>query len=154
MNLGLDEKQIEGVCQNLNQILADNSVLYIKARKFHWHVTGTVNFKVYHELFQDVYTYLEKAIDEVAERVRALGEFPIGTMQEYLEYTSLTECNNELSAEGMVTELLKDFESCISLMRNVLDEVGDTLDYGTDDLLSSMIREQEKLAWMLRSSLS
>lgn len=154
MNIGLDEKQIEIVCQNLNQLLADTSVLYQKTRKFHWYVTGTSDFRVFHALFEEIYSSLEKGIDDIAERVRALGEFPLATMREFLEYTSLTEGNDELSAEGMVNELLKDFESCISLIRNVLDEVGGTMDYGTDDMLASMIREHEKTAWMLRSSLS
>ena len=88
--IGITEKQLHKSSDVLAIILADEMVLYVKTRKFHWNVSGE-SFMELHKLFQGQYTELEEAIDAIAERIGKLGEKTIGTMEEYLKYASIKE---------------------------------------------------------------
>src|SRR5690349_732576 len=115
--IGIKASDTAAVAEALNKILADEHVLYIKTRNAHWNVEGR-DFYAQHKFFEDQYSQLEEIIDEVAERVRAIGHFAVGTMAGFLKLTHLTEqspsSNDSLS---YIKELLDDHESIIVHMR-------------------------------------
>ena len=97
----------------LTQTLADENVLLIKLRKYHWNVAGA-NFRQLHALFEEQYGILAIRIDQVAERIRALGSHATGTMTEYLQRTMLREYPGSFpSAHQMLQDVLGDHEKII-----------------------------------------
>lgn len=150
-NIGLSQKNLGSVSDILNVVLADATVLYIKSRKFHWNVSGE-SFMELHLLFEKHYKQLEKAIDEIAERINKLGFKTPGTMAEFIKTATLKEAPGKYPArQDMIKELLKDHEAVIIALRKYIDECDDKLgDVGTADFLTDLIKEHETLAWTLR----
>lgn len=153
-NLGLATDEREAVIDRLNTVLADEHLLYVKTRSFHWNVTG-FEFVSLHALWEEQYNDLQRIGDEVAERVRMLGGRSLGAMQTFLDKTRLTEVTEEtLSARAMVAALLDDHEALINYLRKDIDACSEVYgDEGTADLLTGLIRSHEQMAWMLRSLL-
>ncbi|WKK60254.1 Dps family protein [Sphingobacterium sp. BN32] len=150
-NIGLKEKDTAAVANMLNRLLADENVLYIKVRNAHWNVEGP-DFHAQHLFFETIYDELAELIDEVAERVRAIGHYAIGTMKEFLEVTQLTEMKyNKNDSQGFIKELLNDFESLIITLREDIKLAEDHEDAGTEDFLVGILEKHEKTAWMLRA---
>ncbi|WP_312135919.1 DNA starvation/stationary phase protection protein [Sphingobacterium sp.] len=150
-NIGLKEKDTAAVANMLNRLLADENVLYIKVRNAHWNVEGP-DFHAQHLFFETIYEELAELIDEVAERVRAIGHYAIGTMKEFLEVTQLTEMKyNKNDSQGFIKELLNDFESLIITLREDIKSAEDHEDAGTEDFLVGILEKHEKTAWMLRA---
>ena len=113
-NIGLSEKKMNAVADILANILANQVTLYTKTRKFHWNVRGD-SFMEWHKLFEKQYKQLEKAIDEVAERINKLGSHTIGTMEEFSKLTTLKEHPGKYpNSKDMLRELLEDHETCIA----------------------------------------
>jgi starvation-inducible DNA-binding protein len=154
INIGLSDKQLNGVVDILNAALADEFVLYAKTRNFHWNVTGP-QFNDLHKFFEAQYEELEGFIDDVAERARALGGVALGSMQGFLKHTRLKESSSAPpTAMAMVTELLNDHETIIRQLREDIGKVGDKFgDEGTADFLTGSMEAHEKMAWMLRAFL-
>ncbi len=152
--IGLSKDSLQGVITLLNDALADQHVLYIKLRNYHWNVTGP-RFYMLHELFENQYDQIAGAIDETAERVRALGGRPLSTMREFLDHSQLTEHPNVYpDADSMVANLLADHEAVIRKLRSAIEVSGDAYDdQGTADHFTELIQAHEKMAWMLRVSL-
>jgi starvation-inducible DNA-binding protein len=150
-NIGLTEKNVTAITAMLTSVLADAMVLYTKTRKFHWNVSGN-SFMELHKLFEDHYTKLEQAIDEIAERINKLGAKTPGTMQEFLDKTSLKESPGKYpSQQDMIKELLKDHETVIVQLRKNIDSCDEKYgDKGTADFLTDLLREHETIAWTLR----
>jgi starvation-inducible DNA-binding protein len=155
INIGLTDKQRDGVVGILNAALSDEFVLYTKTRNFHWNVTGS-QFNDLHKFFEAQYEELEGFIDDVAERARALGGVAVGSMQGFLKHTRLKESTGvSPSAMEMIAELLKDHETIIRQLREDIKKVGDKFsDEGTADFLTGNMEAHEKMAWMLRAFLS
>ena len=150
-NIGLKEKDTAAVANMWNRLLADENVLYIKVRNAHWNVEGP-DFHAQHLFFETIYDELAELIDEVAERVRAIGHYAIGTMKEFLEVTQLTEMKyNKNDSQGFIKELLNDFESLIITLREDIKLAEDHEDAGTEDFLVGILEKHEKTAWMLRA---
>lgn len=154
INIGLKESENKVVAKILNQVLADEHVLYIKTRNAHWNVEG-IDFHQQHLFFESIYKELEVTIDEVAERIRKIGHYAVATMKEYLELTHLKEMTHvKNDSKGYIKELLSDFESVIKMIRSNLDKKEIQNDAATEDFLVSVIAEHEKTAWMLRAHLN
>lgn len=154
-NIGISEQNLEGVIKILSALLADEHVLYTKARNYHWNVVGD-QFNDLHKFFQTLYEELEKHIDEIAERIRALGGNAIGTMKEFIEIARLKEHPGEYpDAKTMLKNLLNDYETLIRNLRNDAVTVSEKYqDAGTADFLTDLMSKYEKTAWMLRALLS
>jgi starvation-inducible DNA-binding protein len=153
-DIGLSDEQRQGSIQLLNLSLADEHVLYIKTRKYHWNVTG-MHFAELHEFFEEQYTLIEAAIDEIAERVRMLGGIACGTLEEFKASARLEERPGvNPSAPEMVRDLLNDHEAIIRQLREDVDRTAEELeDMGTSDFLTAQMEAHEKMAWMLRAHL-
>ncbi|MDY6899175.1 MAG: Dps family protein [Cyanobacteriota bacterium] len=152
INIGLTEEQRKGVCELLNNDLADAYLLLVKTKKYHWDVVGP-QFRSLHTLWEEHYQALTMNIDSIAERVRALGGFPVGTMEGFLKLTSLKENPETLPlATQMVSSLVDDHEQVIRNLRQHIDTCGDKFhDEGTADFLTGLMEGHEEMAWMLRS---
>lgn len=137
----------------LSEFLASTYVLYQKSLFYHWNVTGP-NFVSLHELFEQHYEDLHKAGDEIAERIRALGHFTPGTMQEFTTHSRVKE-DTRLpgSAEEMVKNLLADHEGCSRQADDVLKKADESGDDVTVDMMVERMGFHDKAAWMLRSIL-
>jgi len=152
INIGLTEEQRKGVCELLNNDLADAYLLLVKTKKYHWDVVGP-QFRSLHTLWEEHYETLTMNIDSIAERVRALGGFPVGTMEGFLKLTSLKENPENLPlATQMVSKLVDDHEQVIRNLREHIDACADKFhDEGTSDFLTGLMEGHEEMAWMLRS---
>lgn len=152
--LGLTEKQREGVVSTLCTVLADSHVLYIKLRKFHWNVKGP-QFHALHELFEQQYTSMALAIDEIAERIVQYGVSAPGTMKEFIGMARLKENSTDglsIEADTMVEQIVADHEAVVRSLREDIKTVGeDCEDVGAEDFLTGLLQDHQKFAWMARA---
>ncbi len=150
-NIGIAEKNLQGVAALLSSVLSDAMVLYSKTRKFHWNVKGE-SFMELHKLFEVQYNQLEEAIDEIAERINKLGAPVIGTFAEFLKNTSLKESPGKYPQKiDMLKELLTDHETVIKSMRKYIDDCSEKFkDAGTADFITGLMQQHETIAWTLR----
>lgn len=145
--LGLDTKETKNVAEKLNLLLANYQIFYINARGFHWNITGDKFFEL-HVKFEELYNDLLVKVDEVAERILTLGHTPLHSYTDYLAVATLKEAKNVSDGKKAAQHILQSFQSLIVLQREIAEEAGNNEDEGTNDLLSSYIREQEKTVWM------
>lgn len=138
------------VIEALKKLLADSYSLYLKTQNYHWNVEGPMFFSL-HTLFEQQYTDLALAIDEVAERIRALGAKAPGTMKAYGEISSIKPGNEDATAEQMAKELAKDQDTLRASLYAVLEAAQKAQDEASVDLAVGRIQIHEKNAWMLRS---
>ncbi len=139
------------IVDGLAKLLADTYTLYLKTQNFHWHVTGP-HFHSLHGMFEEEYTELAAAIDEIAERIRALGANAPASFAEFLKLTSIKEETTKPSANDMVKKLLQDHETIIQHLEALMPLMEET-DEATLDLLIKRTEVHQKTAWMLRSSI-
>ena len=154
VNIGLNQKQRQGVVDILSPLLADEYLLYTKTRNYHWNVVGP-QFNDLHKFFEAQYEALDDIIDDVAERARALGGRALGSLAEFVQHTRLKErAPKPSTARDTLAELAADHEALIRSLRVDLaacaDEHGDA---GTNDFLTGLMEQHEKMAWMLRACL-
>lgn len=142
----------KGVAHALSRYLANTYTLYLKTQNFHWNVTGP-HFASLHVLFEGQYTDLQGAIDELAERIRALGVRAPGSYTEFSKLSDIPEAHGEPKAMDMVSQLLADHQTMARLGRELIDLAEKEGDGVTVDLINTRLDIHEKTAWMLRSTL-
>lgn len=152
INIGIREKKREKIADALSKVLADSYMLYLKTHNYHWNVTGEL-FHPLHEQFEEQYSELAEAIDEIAERIRALGYRAPGTFKEFNELTSIDEQQDEPDAMEMVRRLAEGNEQVLRTAREALKPANEAEDEATIDLLTERLKVHSKTAWMLRSHL-
>ncbi|MDX1570421.1 MAG: DNA starvation/stationary phase protection protein [Xanthomonadales bacterium] len=140
------------VIHNLSRLLADSYSLYLKTQNFHWNVTGP-QFIALHNLFEEQYTELAAAVDEIAERIRALGARAPGSYSAFAELTSLEESPNDLPADQMIATLRDDNRALARTANAVLDAADENGDDVSVDLATQRQTVHEKSAWMLAALL-
>ncbi len=153
INTGIPEEERRKVAEGLSHLLADSYTLYLKTHNFHWNVTGPM-FQSLHAMFEEHYTELATAVDEIAERIRALGEPAPGSYAAFARLSSIQEAEGVPSAEEMVRQLVEAHEAVAKTARGVLPiaDAGD--DEVTLGLLADRLAVHEKTAWMLRSMIA
>jgi starvation-inducible DNA-binding protein len=139
------------VTKSLKKVLADSYALYLKTQNYHWNVEGP-NFKPLHELFELQYTDLAAAIDEIAERIRTLGEKAPGTWNAYGAITSIKDGDENVDASTMVQELMDDQTVVVNTLKEALTAAQSAGDEVTIGLMTDRMAVHEKAAWMLRVS--
>ncbi|NCC21247.1 MAG: DNA starvation/stationary phase protection protein [Alphaproteobacteria bacterium] len=146
----MDGKKNKDVTEGLARVLADTFVLYFKTHAFHWNVTG-VQFKALHELFEEQYTELWNAVDELAERIRALDAWAATSMKEIQDKATLREVGQLPDADEMVKALAADNRAIVDSLYSALRAAQDAGDEATTDMLIARVQVHEKAAWMLES---
>jgi starvation-inducible DNA-binding protein len=147
-NIGLDSDVRRSVVEILNKTLANEAVLTVKTRSAHWNMNGAGFFEL-HSLFSSQSDQLNVISDQIAERARMLGGIAIGSLQKFIYYTRLDEQNSDVPD---IISLLADHEAAIRYLREDARKCTEEFeDEGTFELLVSVMRQHEKMAWMLRA---
>ncbi len=155
IDIGINAGNRKKIADGLSRFLADSYTLYLKTHNFHWNVTGSM-FNSLHTMFETQYTEQWTALDEVAERIRALGYNAPGSYAEFVTLSSIPEepgLTNSADWHEMVRQLVVGNEAVCRTARKVLDIADDADDAPTEDLLTQRLQTHAKYAWMLRSLL-
>lgn len=153
VNIGISEKNRQAVAIALNQLLADEHILYNKTRNYHWSVEGP-SFMEFHKLYESQYTELAESIDQIAERIRTIGHFAEGRLKELLKLASLEEPEAPTDQAKQIENLETDHETIIAKLRKLIKDFDEKYkDIGSSDFVTGLLKQHEKMAWMLRSYL-
>lgn len=155
IDIGIKDSDRKQISDGLARYMADAFTLYLKTHNFHWDVTGSM-FNSLHTMFETQYTEQWAALDEVAERIRALGYNAPGSYREFVALTSIAEepgLSDSADWREMVRQLVSGNEAVCRTARKVLGTADDAGDDPTVDLLTQRLQTHEKYAWMLRSLL-
>lgn len=152
IDIGIPEADRKTIAEGLSRLLADTYTLYLKTHNFHWNVTGPM-FQTLHLMFEQQYTGLALAVDEVAERIRALGLPAPGSYGEYARLSSIKEAEGVPPATEMIAQLVAANEAVVRTARSIFPAAEAGADEVTADLLTQRMMVHEKTAWMLRSLL-
>lgn len=152
INISIKKADREKIGEGLSRLLADSYTLYLKTHNFHWNVTGPM-FSTLHNLFETHYMELATAVDEIAERIRALGVNAPGSYKQFAELSSIEEETGTPNAEGMIRQLVEGQETVVRTARSIFPLVDGANDEPSADLLTQRMQIHEKNAWMLRSLL-
>ena len=149
---GRSGKSEQEVAQATARLLADSYTLYLKTHNFHWNVTGPM-FTTLHTLFETQYTELALAVDEIAERIRALGFVAPGSYTEFAKLATVKDAKGVPPAPQMIRQLVADNTAVGASAQAVFDRAEKAGDQATADLAVRRMEVAQKNAWMLRSHL-
>lgn len=151
INIGITPEKRINIAKGLKKLLADSYTLYLQTHNFHWNVTGP-KFRELHLMFEEHYTELALAVDEIAERIRMLDVAAPGTYKAFANLAAIKEVEGVPNASEMVHILTKNHEQVIKTCREVLRTAQEASDESTAALVSDRLRVHEKTAWMLRAT--
>lgn len=151
IDIGISKDDRQSVAEALKHVLADSYTLYLQTHNFHWNVTGPL-FRELHLMFEEHYTELAEAVDEIAERIRTLGIAAPGTYKAFSELSAIKEIDGVPEANDMVKILTQSHEQVVKTCRKALKIAQDAEDESSAALVSDRMRIHEKTAWMLRAS--
>ncbi len=138
------------IADGLSRVLADTYSIYLKTQNYHWNVKGPL-FHTLHAMFEEQYTELALAIDEVAERIRALGEPSPGSFTQFAALSKIEEETGSPDAEKMISNLIEDQATVVATCKEVFPSAQQANDEPTTDLLIRRMQVHEKTSWMLKS---
>lgn len=150
INIGINEKDRLVIAEGLKCLLADSYTLYLQTHNFHWNVTGP-QFRELHLMFEEHYTELAVAVDDIAERIRTLDVAAPGTYKEFAKLSSIQEVDGVPASNEMVNILLSGHETVVKTCRKVLVTAQQADDESSASLVSDRMRIHEKTTWMLRA---
>ena len=153
INIGISEEARARSAEALSRLLADTYTLYLKTHGYHWNVEGP-HFQQLHIQFMDQYTEMWTAVDELAERIRALGHKAPGSYAQFVKLATIKEEDGDPSWQDMVRNLAQGHEQVARTAREVLRIAEDISDDATGDVVAPRITLHEKTAWMLRATSS
>jgi starvation-inducible DNA-binding protein len=151
-NAGPDAAARTAAAQGLSRLLADSYAVYLKTHGYHWNVRGPA-FASLHTLFMEQYTEMWTAIDEVAERIRALGDLAPQGYAAFGNLSSIKDGDPTHNAQEMLRDLIGSHETLIATAYGALPAAQEAGDEVTASLISDRLTAHEKHAWMLRASL-
>ncbi|WP_075185325.1 Dps family protein [Teredinibacter haidensis] len=152
IDIGITPENRTAIAEGLKKLLADSYTLYLLTHNFHWNVTGP-QFRELHLMFEEHYTELAVAVDDVAERIRTLDVIAPGTYKAFAALSSIKEVDEVPEASQMVEILTGAHEQVVKTCRTVLVVAQEAADESTASLVSDRMRIHEKTAWMLRAML-
>lgn len=152
INIGMKDAERKAVAESLSRLLADSYTLYLKTHNYHWNVTGPM-FQTLHTLFETQYTELATAVDDIAERIRALGERAPGSYRDFAKLSTVKDAESVPKAEEMIRQLAADHETVSRTAMEVFKKAGEYSDEATISLVTARLEVHQKAAWMLRAHL-
>jgi starvation-inducible DNA-binding protein len=152
LHTGIQDKHRAIIAEHLNTLLADCYALYLKTQNYHWNVNAKEFFSL-HVMFEKQYQDLEEAIDEIAERIRALGFYVDASFAAFKADTRIPDEGKVRTSEEMVKNLLIGHELVAREMRHLSSLAEKEGDFATVDMMGRRLNAHEKTAWMLRSHL-
>lgn len=151
IDIGINEENRLKIAEGLKKLLADSYTLYLQTHNFHWNVTGP-QFRELHLMFEEHYTELAIAVDDIAERIRTLDVAAPGTYQAFAKLSAIKEVEGVPAPADMVDILTKGHEQVVKTSREVLKLAQNADDESTASLVSDRMRIHEKTSWMLRAT--
>jgi len=152
VEIGLNDDARANAADAVAKVLGETYALYVKTHGYHWNVTGP-RFRALHNMFEEQYRDLWAALDELAERIRALGHFAPGSSAEMMNEATITPDNGVPDAEAMIANLARGHEVVSRVAKSGIEMADAARDVVTADLLTRRADASEKTAWMLRASL-
>jgi starvation-inducible DNA-binding protein len=153
VDTGIAGEARKEIAEGLSRLLADTYTLYLKTHGYHWNVKGPM-FRTLHLMFEEEYMELRDAVDEIAERILALGHPAPASYAEYAQIGSVDDEAGSPEAMEMVRRLVQGHEAVIRTARAVVKTAEAAGDVATADLTTTRIEIHEKTAWMLRATAS
>jgi starvation-inducible DNA-binding protein len=153
IDIGVDRRDRKKLADELSVALADSYVLYGLTQHVHWNVTGRLFYSL-HKLTEEQYEDLAKAIDQLAERIRAIGFTAPGGIHQMLAITRMEKIPHAHSPDDMMRLLITGNEACARTLRQAVARAEECDDVKTADLLTDRIGQHEENTWMLRAILS
>src|SRR5690554_2246216 len=150
IDIGIKQADREIIASELKHLLADTYTLYLQTRNFHWNVEGPL-FRNLHLMFEEQYTEMAGAVDDIAERIRTLDVYAPGNYKEFAKLSSIEEVDGVPEGKEMVDILRRGHEQVVKTCRDVLEPAQKGDDESTVVLASDRMRVHEKTAWMLRA---
>lgn len=151
IDTGIDNDNTERLADVLADALADSFTLYLKTLGVHWNIVGPAFFGL-HKLTQEQYEDLDAAIDEIAERIRALGHVAPAAFGDFESRSALESKTTLSDAKQMIETLIADNETIARRMRDAVRIAEECEDVFTADMLTGRIGKHEQNSWMLRAS--
>lgn len=152
IDIGISENDRARIAKGLSGFLSDSYTLYLMTHNFHWNVKGPM-FNSLHVMFMEQYTEQWAALDQIAERIRALGYPAPGTYKEFSRLASIKEIEGVPTAMEMVRHLVEAQEATARTGRALFPLLDEANDQPSADMLTQRLDIHEKTAWMLRSIL-
>lgn len=141
---------MEKISNCLNELLCDLNVFFRKLQNYHWNITGE-NFFEIHEKLEEYYDCVAKEIDEVAEQILTLGYQPLGTLQDYLDNTKISEATNKkVTSKEIIPVLIKDIERLLKKFTEIKEHAEEEKVYITNTLMDEYITSYSKKLWMVK----
>lgn len=140
------------VIGHLETLLADSYALMAQTHLAHWNVEGS-NFFGLHTAFEQQYQELFAAIDEIAERIRALGGYAPGGLSMLDQMSEIGGMERDLDSTGYLSHLIEYHQILIETATKGRDAAAEAGDSETEDMLIARLQVHEKTLWMLKSSL-
>lgn len=148
----MSDSSNSAVIDALRQAVADSYALIGQTHICHWNVRGP-GFFALHTAFEEQYTELFTAVDEIAERIRALGALAPGGLGNLAAMAGISEIAEDASAEAMVQHLADVNQKLVDTLGKARDAAADADDSQSEDLMIARIQVHEKTIWMLKSYL-
>ena len=153
IHIDISEKTQQAIAEGLSRFLADDYAMYVKTQNFHWNLQGPEFFSL-HLLFEKQYKEMAEELDEIAERIRAMGFFVEASFTAFKKRTEVKEDSKVLSIKEMILSLVDGHEMLIRHGRHVAQIADKEKDFASVDMLGRMLGAHEKMRWMLHSHLS
>lgn len=144
---------MENILKDLNIFLSDLNVFYRKLQNYHWNIKGEIFF-VIHPKLEEYYNEVNTQVDEIAEHILSLGGEPLGSLQDYLNTTKITEAKNEkINASVVFSEVAKDYGTLLQDAINIKKSADDAQEHKTSALMDTIIEDYSTKIWMLKQSM-
>ena len=153
INIGITDTNRMASAEAVSRLMADTYTLYLKTHGYHWNVEGP-HFQQLHIQFMEQYTEMWTAVDELAERIRALGHYAPTSYAQMAELSSIKEEDGRPDWKTMVKNLAQGHEQVAKTAREVLRVAEEAGDDATSDVVAPRVTLHEKTAWMLRATAS
>lgn len=152
-NLGIPDNHLQSVAQELNKLLADEMVLYIQLRNYHWNIEGS-SFYEMHLFYEKQFNEIDTILDELAERIRIIGHYAEARLVDYLKLTHLVEPPYANEKTKQLQELIHSHETIIRNIRRLITLFAEQYkDLGSSDFVTQLLGKHEKMAWLVRGYL-
>lgn len=151
IDIGINKADRLKSAEAVTKLMANTYTLYLKTHGYHWNVEGP-HFQQLHIQFMEQYTEMWTAVDELAERVRALGLYAPRSYAAMAKVSDIKEEQGSPDWKTMVQTLAQDHEQLAKIARDVLRIAEEANDDATADVVSPRVTLHEKTAWMLRST--
>ena len=145
----LGKENVQNITGELNVLLAGVFALYLKTKNFHWHVSGP-HFRDYHLLLDEHADQIFAMTDDIAERIRKLGETTIRSIAHVARLKHIADNDAEyVEPLDMFGELREDNQALVARMVEIHDLCDEANDVATASFLENWMDEAQRRVWFM-----